>query len=75
MIIIQITRLSRSNEKIAAPPARADPGGRRRGCSAPRGGPALSSFSCAPGYFSLALSKQDTIAAKRRPNYNRITDK
>lgn len=76
MIIIQITCLSRSNEKIAAPPARGRRGRleRRGGCSALSAAakPAVSSFpgARAPGYFSLALCKQDNLL---RPKGAQIT--
>lgn len=57
-------------EKIAAPPARGPAGARRapgRLQRAPRGGQALSSFpgARAPGYFSLALCKQDNLLRPR----------
>lgn len=75
IIIIQITCLSRSNEKIAAPPARRPAGAPRAPGRLPRalrGGPAVSSFpgARAPGYFSLALCKQDNLP---RPKGAQIT--
>ena len=75
MIIIQITCLSRSNEKIAAPSVRGPagaPGAPGRLQRALRGGPALSSFpgARAPGYFSLALCKQANLL---RPKGAQIT--
>lgn len=75
IIVIQITYLSRSNEKIAAPPARRPagaPGAPRRLQRALCGGPAVSSFpgARAPGYFSLALCKQDNLP---RPKGAQIT--
>lgn len=75
MIIIQITCLSRSNEKIAAPPARGPAGARGAPGRLQRalcGGLAVSSFPGArePVYFSLALCKQDNLL---RPKGAQIT--
>lgn len=78
IIIIQITCLSRSNEKIAAPPARRPAGAPRAPGRLPRAlrGRELISWGARAGLFQPgAVQTGQFTAAKRGPNYNRITDK